>query len=244
LIGYGLGCVASNDTVGPFWKGEEHTMRTVAFIPIKLNNERLPGKNTRQFFDGTPLMHFVQKTLLHAKTVNEIYVYCSDESVTEYLLPSVKFLQRPKRLDGNLIKGGDIISEFLKAINADIYVVSHATSPFFRSDCIDICVNKVLYEGFDSAFMARRYQRFLWRDGEALNFDPVNIPRTQELPLIYEELTGAYVFPKETFLSLRRRVGERPYIHEIGEIEAWDIDYPEDFEVANAIYKEIIRKRK
>ena len=28
-------------------------MKTVAFVPIKLNNERLPGKNLKKFSDGT-----------------------------------------------------------------------------------------------------------------------------------------------------------------------------------------------
>ena len=42
-------------------------MRTVAFIPIKLNNERTPGKNTKRFKDGTPLVYFVQKALIQVK---------------------------------------------------------------------------------------------------------------------------------------------------------------------------------
>ena len=31
-------------------------MKVVAFVPVKLNNERLPGKNTKVFEDGTPLI--------------------------------------------------------------------------------------------------------------------------------------------------------------------------------------------
>ena len=42
-------------------------MKVVAFIPIKLNNERTPGKNIKRFSDGTPLMHFVQSSLLALK---------------------------------------------------------------------------------------------------------------------------------------------------------------------------------
>ena len=29
-------------------------MKTVAFVPVKLNNERLPGKNTKPFHNGNP----------------------------------------------------------------------------------------------------------------------------------------------------------------------------------------------
>lgn len=53
---------------------------------------------------------------------------------------------------------------------------------------------------------------------------------------IYCEASGAFVFRKETFLKYDRRVGIKPYICEIDDIEAVDIDYPIDFEIANAIY--------
>ena len=40
-------------------------MKTVALIPIKLGSKRVPGKNIKPFFDGTPLMHFIQNCLLY-----------------------------------------------------------------------------------------------------------------------------------------------------------------------------------
>ena len=42
-------------------------MKTVIMIPIKLNNERVPGKNIKRFADGTPLMSFIQKACLGSK---------------------------------------------------------------------------------------------------------------------------------------------------------------------------------
>ena len=83
----------------------------------------------------------------------------------------------------------------------------------------------------------------MWEDGKPVNFDPDHFPRTQDLPLIYGETSIAYVFTRESFIKHNRRLGTHPYIKEVGKIEAIDIDYPEDFEIANAIYKEIIRKR-
>lgn len=37
------------------------------------------------------------------------------------------------------------------------------------------------------------------------------------------------------------KLGVHPYIKEVDKIEAMDIDYPEDFEICNAIYKEILK---
>lgn len=39
-------------------------MKTIAFVPVKLNNERLPGKNLKKFSDGTPLVKVYWTNLL------------------------------------------------------------------------------------------------------------------------------------------------------------------------------------
>ncbi len=217
-------------------------MKTVAMIPIKLNNERVPGKNIKKFEDGTPLMSLIQKACLGAKKVDEVYVYCSNPNVKDYLEEGVKYLQRPDFLDTNKVNCNDIIREFMKEVDADIYVVSHATGPFTQSNSIDACVDAVASGEYDSAFLARRLQEFLWCKGTAMNFDIQHFPRTQDLEPIYSEAPGAYVFSKETFTKYDRRVGMHPYIHEISEIESRDIDYPDDFDIANAIYMSIIKK--
>jgi CMP-N-acetylneuraminic acid synthetase len=217
-------------------------MKTVALIPIKIGSERIPGKNIKPFFDGTPLMHFIQRVCLETKMVDETYVYCSDESVQSYLLDGVKFLKRPKYLDENTVCSNNIIAEFINVVESDLYIETHATAPFAKSESFNTCIEKVASGTYDSAFCAEKLQNFLWRDINPINFDLTNFPRTQDLPLIYSEAAGAYVFTKQTFLKYSRRVGDIPYIHEIGRIEATDIDYPEDFEIANAIYKEIIKK--
>ncbi|RHP34965.1 acylneuraminate cytidylyltransferase family protein [Lachnotalea sp. AF33-28] len=211
-------------------------MKVVAMIPIKLNNERVPGKNIKKFSDGTPLMSLIQKACIHAKLIDEIYVYCSNSEVQDYILDGVQYLERPDYLDTSEVNCNDIIREFMKMVDADIYVVSHATGPFTRSESIDACIRAVISNEYDSAFLAKRIQEFLWQNGSAMNFDIQHFPRTQDLIPIYSEAPGAYVFLKETFLKYDRRVGVKPYIHEVSEIESRDIDFPDDFEIADAIY--------
>lgn len=211
-------------------------MKVVAMIPIKLNNERVPGKNVKRFSDQTPLMALIQKACLQTRNINETYVYCSRPDVQEFVLDGVNYLQRPGFLDENTANCNDIIREFVKVVDADIYVVSHATGPFTRSVSIDTCIEKVASGEYDSAFLAKKIQEFLWQNGKAINFDVQHFPRTQDLVPIYSEASGAFVFTRETFEKYDRRIGIKPYIHEVDEIEAIDIDYPIDFEIANAIY--------
>lgn len=219
-------------------------MKTVAFVPIKLNNERTPGKNTKKFYDGTPMIQCILKSLIQVKGLDEVYVFCSKEEIKDYLIEGVKFLKRPEYLDTAEATPQDIISEFMKLVDADIYMVSHATSPFVSVKHFEECLNAVKSLEYDSSFTGEKIQRLLWSaDNTPLNFEPTNVPRTQDLEPIYNEVSAAYVFTKETFVKYKRRIGIHPHIVEVSGVEAVDIDYPEDFEIANAVYKEIINKR-
>lgn len=216
-------------------------MKVVALIPVKLNNERIPNKNIKKFSDGTPLISLIQDACLNAKSVNETYIYCSSENIVPFIKEGILFLKRPAYLDDNTANSNDIIREFIKEVDSDVYVETHVTGPFTKSASIDACVNAVKNGGFDSAFLARCMREFIWVDGKPLNFDPNSFPRTQDLKPLYVEAPGAYVFTRETFKRFGRRVGNNPYIQEIDEIESRDIDYLEDFEIADAIYMNMIR---
>lgn len=217
-------------------------MKVAAFVPIKLNNERAPGKNIKRFDDGTPLVTHFLKTLTQVPEIDELYVFCSNEAIEDYLVPGVRFLKRPERLDTKEATPQDIIRTFMDMVEADVYLVCHCTSPFVKAERFSLCIQKVCQEGYDSAFTGEKLQRLMWSDGQPLNFDAANVPRTQDLPVYYNEVSAAYVFKKETFLTLNRRIGVKPYICEVSGVECVDIDYPEDFEIANAIYMSIIKK--
>lgn len=217
-------------------------MKVVAFVPIKLNNQRTPGKNTKCFDDGSPLITVFLKTLIKVKELDELYVFCSNPKIKDYLLPGIKFLQRPEYLDTQTATPQDIISEFMKQVEADIYMVSHCTSPFVKAEHFSEAINAVKSENYDSSFTAEKIQKLLWQSNNSpLNFDPTNVPRTQDLKPIFNEVSACYVFKKEVFNTLKRRIGIKPYITEVKGVECIDIDYPEDFEIANAIYMKIIR---
>jgi CMP-N-acetylneuraminic acid synthetase len=219
-------------------------MKIVAMIPIKLNNERTPGKNTKTFFDGTPLMYFVQKNLLSINAIEKIYVYCSDDDVQKYILDGVKYLKRPDYLDLPTSNFNEFFNCFHEAVEADIYVSAFATAPFIEKEHYEECIDAVKSGRYDSAFTATKVQEFMWNEhGKPVNFDPCDLPRTQDLPALYAETGGLYVFSIETYDTLGRRIGNNPYITLLDSIEAFDIDYPEDFEIANAIYKEILFKK-
>ena len=214
--------------------------KVVSMIPIKLNSERVKDKNIRPFFDGKPLVHFISEAVSNSKYIDESYVYCSDERIEKYIPNTVRFLKRPSFLDANTYNCNDIIREFMKEIDSDIYSVNHATAPFTLSSSIDKCIEAVgNNREYDSSFLVKKIQTVLWTKDKAINFDPRHFPRTQDLEPIYTETSGAHVFTREVFQEYNRRVGIHPCYVTVNEIESLDIDTEEELTIALAVYKYI-----
>lgn len=209
-------------------------MRIVAIMPIKLNNERLPGKNTR-ILGNKPLIQFELESLLQTKLLDSINVYCSSDEILAFLPKGVNYIRRPDFLDLPTANFTQIFESFMEIIDADIYIYAHATAPFVTVNTMKECIKAVLSKEYDSAFCASKIQDYLWEDGKPINFDATNVPRSQDLKPIYRETSGIYVFTKEVFLKYHRRIGIKPFIKEVSFKEAVDINNPEDFELAKAL---------
>lgn len=213
-------------------------MKIAAFIPIKLNNQRLPGKNT-MFLNGRPLCDYIFDTISDVDMIDEKYVYCSDEAIKSYIAPyeskGLRFLKRDAYLDGFQVKGLEIIDRFIKDIDADIYLLTHATQPFTKRKSIEKALEKVVSGEYDSAFSAVILQDYMWINGKPFNYDVKNIVRTQDLEPIFIETGAFFIFRKEVYKELGQRIGNHPYICKISQFEAVDIDTAEDFEFAEVV---------
>ena len=209
-------------------------MKTVAFVPIRLNSRRVEGKNLR-LLGGQPLMTYILDTLRDCERIDETYVYCSDPDIARHLPDGVKFLRRDPALDSDSTLGEEIYDAFTREVDADIYVLAHATSPFIRRDTVDDAVARVGSGEYDSAFSAERIQTFAWYEGRTLNYSPERVPRTQDLEPVFVETSAFFVFRREVWRDMRRRIGLRPYMAVTDRIESMDIDYPDDFRLAEAI---------
>ena len=211
-------------------------MKTVAVVPMKLNNRRLPQKNTKPFSNGKPLCYYILSTLKSISEIDEVYVYCSNPEICNFIPDGVKFLKRSESLDQDSTKMNEVLSSFANDVPADIYVMTHTTAPFIKADSICKGLKAVQSGEYDSSFAAKKLQDFLWKDGTPFNYTLDNIPRTQDLPPLYEETSGFYIYKKNVMTEFNRRIGDHPFIVEVGEIESIDIDEPEDFMIADAVF--------
>ena len=203
-------------------------MKTVAFATIRLNSKRVPQKNIKNL-GGKPMCWYIINTLLNTKDIDDVYVYCSDPIIRKYIPSEAKFLQRDKWLDGDEIKAKDTYNAFISEVGADIYIAACTTAPFTKVNTIRKAVYQIKSGEYDSAFTVKRAQTFAWYQGKPLNYDLVNVPRTQDIEPVFIETSAFFAFQKKVWTHHNRRIGFTPYMCEVDDIEAIDIDTPDDF---------------
>lgn len=214
-------------------------MKVVAFATIKLNSQRVPHKNL-QPVGSHPLCWHVLNTALQVKGIDDVYVYCSDEAVKEAMPDGTKFLKREKWLDGNEIKAKDTYTAFLNDVDADVYIALLTTAPFIKKETLQNSLDKVLSGEYDSAFAAKKLQTFVWYKGKSLNYAVEDVPRTQDLNPVYAETSAFFIFTREMWKEHSRRIGFKPYIQEVDEIEGVDIDTMDDLKFAQIIAEQVL----
>src|SRR5438105_3031023 len=157
---------------------------------------------------------------------------------TESSFPEVWLVDRPQPLRADTVPMTEIICHDASLIPADIYLQTHSTNPFLKSETIEAALSlwSEVCEDHDSLFSVTRIQARLWDSAvRPLNHNPHELLRTQDLPPVYLENSNFYVFPSELIKSKQNRIGDKPRIFEIDPIEALDIDDEQTFLLAEHI---------
>jgi CMP-N-acetylneuraminic acid synthetase len=209
---------------------------------MKLKSQRLPDKMLLPLGNGFLFQHIFNTLTEVKKEVEkelkqeiEIYCYCSDESIKDSLPENINFLKRDSKLDRDETKGIEIYKSFCDQVEADIYILCHATSPFIKSKSIIDGLNKIINEGYDSSMSVSKIQTFCWYDNKTLNYELTNVVRTQDIKPVYWETSAFYIFKSDILKTHDRRVGFYPYLVVTDRIESIDIDEKEDYDLAKSI---------
>lgn len=211
--------------------------KIVALVPMGAHSERVPGKNYRELV-GRPLYHYILSELQACSEISQIVVDTDSDIIKDGLaqhFPAVTVLDRPEDLRGGHIPMNQVLLHDTSQVAADYYLQTHSTNPLLRAGTISQAIAAFLdaLDVHDSLFsVTTMHTRLYDTEGNAINHDPDELLRTQDLPLIYEENSCIYVFSRETLLQRGHRIGANPLLFPIPTDEAVDIDDELDFQVA------------
>jgi CMP-N-acetylneuraminic acid synthetase len=97
----------------------------------------------------------------------------------------------------------------------------------------------------DSLFTVDKIQtRFYREDCSAVNHDPDNLLRTQDLEPWFEENSNLYIFTKVAFAKTNARIGVKPMMFVTPKFESIDIDTPDDWDFGIVVSEYLFNKGK
>ena len=216
-------------------------MKVACFIPVKINSERLPGKNLKEL-NGKKLYKYVFEHIKEANVFDDVFVDTNGAEIAEFAESmGFKVIERKPELAKNTANGNDLlVHHFMMYPEYDYYFQLFATAPYLQPGTIRFCVEKLLgSETYDSCFTAVQNHGFYWMAGNPVNYRPDILPRSQDMLPVLEETTGLYGISRDALDRYRCRIGKEPYIHLVDKFESVDINTEEDFKVAEYIGKVI-----
>lgn len=226
-------------------------MKISVFLPCRAGSERVPKKNTKPFagIEGG-LLRIKLNQLIACQSIDTIMLSTNDEEVIQIAeaLSNDKIVidRRPEHLATSSTSTDDLVKYVPQIIKEGAVLWTHVTSPFINEKIYAEAIGQYKEfsdrkEGYDSLMSVTPLKTFLWNKKGAVNYDRAKEkwPRTQTIDPLYEINSGIFLTDIEVYKNLQDRIGSNPYLFETNDIDSFDIDWEEDFFIAEAIYKKL-----
>lgn len=225
-------------------------MKISVFLPCRAGSERVPHKNTRTFagIEGGLLKIKLQQ-LIACNTIDTIVLSTNDEEVIQLAetlsSDKIKIDRRPEHLATSSTSTDDLVKYVPTIISEGAVLWTHVTSPFIDGKIYEEAIN--VYKDAlskvenDSLMSVTALRTFIWNKEGAVNYDrnKEKWPRTQTIEPLYEINSGIFLADIDIYRNLQDRIGQKPFLFENNDIDSFDIDWEEDFFIAEAIYNKL-----
>ena len=225
----------------------QSSRNVVAFLPCRSGSQRVPKKNIKPIaYFEYGLVQIKIKQLIQADLVDSILLSTNDELILEYAgsinSPKLNIHRRSDDLCSDTTSTDDLIIHASKCIQNSHILWTHVTSPFVSSKCYDQLISayfNALGDGYDSLMTTSLIRNFVWNEKAPINYDRAveKWPRTQTLPQLYEVNSAAFIASSLIYNNLYDRIGNNPMLYVLDNLKSFDVDWPDDFELAEKLIK-------
>jgi len=212
-----------------------------ALLPMKVNSERVPNKNFK-VISGKPLFAWMLDTLCSIDFVDRVIINSdANKDIFGKYLENNKIVLRKRSPDlcGDTVSMNKIIEDDISSDENNIFLMTHTTNPLISKETFKKAIEIFTHRNkslFDSLYSTTRFQgRFYYEGSVAINHNPDELLRTQDLPPVFLENSCLYLFEKDTFLQTKTRIGKKPILFVTPQLESVDIDTEDDWLIASLL---------
>lgn len=227
-------------------------MKIDIFLPCRSSSVRIKNKNIKKFSNiKFGLFELKLSQLMLVKGIQNIIVSTNDKKILNYLKKKIikKLIidKRPDYLCSSKVSTDELVKYVPNIIKSDHVLWTHVTSPFFQAKDYEnaIKVYKKNIKRNDSLMGVTKIQDFIYDTKKPINFNKrkEKWPPTQSLRKLFVVNNSIFLTSKRNYINLNDRIGKNPFLLEIKKIKSFDVDWPEDFKIAENIYESIYKKR-
>lgn len=220
-------------------------MSVTCFLPCRKGSERVPKKNFKPFAGfQNGLIEIKLSQLSQCAEIDQIVLSTNDDYIIDFAnslkIKKLKVHQRDDGLGQSETSNDDLIKHALDISKHNYILWTHVTAPFFSSSHYSRFIRKYfksLKLGYDSIVSVNTIQGYIWNKYGPIAYDRKieKWPRTQTIDPLYEINSAAFMNSKENYKLFKDRIGENPFLYETNNLVGFDIDWPEDFVLAEAM---------
>ncbi|HOX31136.1 MAG TPA: acylneuraminate cytidylyltransferase family protein [Spirochaetales bacterium] len=220
-------------------------MNVTCFLPCRSGSQRVPKKNVRPFAGFKHgLVEIKLNQLIRADLISKVILSTDDLEIMEYARSlgsaKIEIHERTASLASSQTSTDSLVAHAVELIPSSIILWTHVTSPFVGHEDYDSIVKayfQALENGYDSLMTTTAIQDFLWSDDGPINYDRSieKWPRTQTLKPVHEVNSAAFVASSDIYKAKHDRIGDRPLLFPMDQIKSFDIDWPDDFKLAECM---------
>ena len=227
------------------------TDKVTCFLPCRAGSKRVVKKNIKPFAGYEHgLVQIKLRQLLAVERIDEVVLTTNDADILAYSEsldePRLRLHRRVEALSSSATSTDQLVAHALELIPKGHILWTHVTSPFITAKHYDDVIRAYMEQreqGYDSLMTTTAIHGFLWQDEQPMNYDRTieRWPRTQTLRPVHEVNSGAFLAPADLYRELDDRIGRWPYLYAMDKFTSFDIDWPEDFVIAECLVeKELV----
>jgi CMP-N,N'-diacetyllegionaminic acid synthase len=205
-------------------------------IPVRKGSQRVKNKNTRKFANTNLLELKIKQLFRIFKEPNILLSTDCQKSIKIGKNYNLKIDKRPKKFASSSVPMKKVYQYLGSKVESEYVCYTNVTSPLISDTTLKKIFRIFNKKKLESITTVNIIQEYMWYNFKALNYNPNNHPRSQDLKKI-QALNFAFSIVPTSHMFLHGQIFTKkffPYV--INFPEYVDVDEEKDFLIAEFLY--------
>ncbi len=216
------------------------TKEIIAVVPVKGSSERVKNKNLRPFHNT----NLYELKLMHLGKVSgfaKVIVSSENRQILDIAKDSGFGVHvRDPKYSTSFIPMSEVYSYIASEIEGEHIAWVNVTNPLAETEVYERAIEEynTMDPQFDCLLSVYEVKNYLFHNGKPVNFKPNPWLKSQDLSGVCEMSFVINISRRKDMVKWGSCVGNNPYFFYLDRVTSADVDFQEDFDFCEMIYKQ------